>query len=168
MDDYVKTVLRGQGDGESTGSERLRQLLEAQGGLGSEMASLSQEEQAGQGTYGREEGDAGRAYGYAREAAAAKSGGSWEDGPGETGAEGKEASALKETAAKQFLDSLEREISALGRQEAGGMVVYHRETAGETSSIGPSRTRGETVTTGTGLSPEGLSRYYQRDARRYG
>lgn len=164
MDDYLKDLLAGQSFPEEEKPEELTRLLDRQG-------SPRQETKEADGVEAPEhpEGqwvldqlavpEKSEAEEYGRKNT--KPSPDWEKG---TVTE--EISALKETASKRFLEQLEREITSLSYGGSAAVVIQQtiaetgEEASAPVSYIG--KPRGY-----SSLSPEGISRVFERDARRY-
>lgn len=147
MDDYVKNLLLGQIAQEEGAPEKLQSSLEAQWGKGSTAEAAVPEEMPVSTI---------NAPGFetAERTAEPKS---WEEN---------EKTALRETAEKRFLRRLEREIYFAEPENHTTFLLHAPEGEMAEESRGWAQAPGGTVT-GERITPEGLSRVFQRDARRF-
>ena len=147
MDDYVKNLLLGQDSREDGSPEKLKSSLETQWGKGSPAEAAAPEA-----THENAINHLG--FETAQEAAEAKL------------REEAETTALRETAEKRFLRRLEREIYYAEPETHTTFLLHTPEGEMAEENLGSTQAPGRTVARER-ITPEGLSRVFQRDARRF-
>lgn len=181
MDDYLKALLAEQNAQEEQTPGELKKLLEQQGSPrqetrdedpgekaeGAEGAWLLEGLEAPEAAVGmevwsrREENSSETTEETPKEAP---------KGEATVGEEikGEASTALEDTASRRFLEVLEREITSLSYGSGTAVVIRQpQETAVEEPAVGTHYRTAEVQRAFQTLSPEGLSRVFQRDARRY-
>ena len=153
MDDYIRALLLGQFSGVESQPVTMRNSLEIQAWEQPGKTDRHQEQSGAEGIAERLDAPELPETEPPKE----RAGTGWEE---------TKVTALEETAGKQFLRRLEREIASL---ETGGhtsVILRQQEEAREGETREEVRIVGQ-VAVGEQVTPARLSRVFERDARRF-